>query len=336
MLTDTFVTVNAPALAGLTFRGFQGAADYPQMIAVLHGSKDADQVEEVDTLETLTNAYAHLVNCDPYRDMLFVEVAGQLVGYARVFWVEAADGSRLYIHLGFLLPAWRGQGIGRAMLSFCEQRLREIAAAHPAGQPRSLQVAAMNTETAKARLFERSGYAPVRYFYEMVRPNLENIPEAPMPAGLEVRPVRSEHYRAIWEADVEAFRDHWGYVLRGEEDYQAWLADAEFQPEIWKVAWDVATAQVAGMVLGFISEEQNAKFHRRRGWSENICVRRPWRRRGLARALIAENLREFRARGMSEAALGVDTENLSGALGLYESMGFQAVRRNTVYRKAMP
>jgi mycothiol synthase len=335
MLTDLSFLPESPMIAGLTFRGFEGAPDYPKMIAVVNGSRDADQLEDIDTLETLTNAYAHLVNCDPYLDMLFVEVEEQMVGYARVDWRDTLDGSRLYQHVGFLLPDWRGRGIGRALLLWCERRLQEIAARHPAGQPRWFQATAMGTEAAKARLLEHAGYAPARYFYTMVRPDLENIPEAPMPAGLEVRPVRPEHYRVIWEAALEAFRDHWGVVPRGEEDYQIWLGEPTFQPEVWKVAWDVATDQVAGMVMGFILEEANAKFQRRRGWTEDICVRRPWRRRGLARALIAQNLRELKARGMTEAALGVDTENLSGALRLYEAMGFRAVKLNTVYRKPL-
>ncbi len=325
-----------PALPGLVFRRFQGEADYPKMVAVLHGSKAADQIEDVDTLETLINTYTHLVNCNPGQDMLFAEVDQQVVGYARVYWQTPQDGARLYPHVGFLLPAWRGWGIGHAMLCHNERRLAEIAAEHAAGQPRFWQVFAESTETAKIRLLERVGYTPARYVCEMVRPNLEDIPECPLPAGLEVRPVRPEHYRAIWEADAEAFRDHWNYVAPTEEDYAAWPGHDEFQPEIWKVAWDTATNQVAGMVQGFILEAQNARFNRRRGWTEGICVRRPWRRRGLAHALIAASLRELKARGMTEAALGVDAENLSGAFRLYESLGFREVKRNTVYRKPMP
>jgi ribosomal protein S18 acetylase RimI-like enzyme len=167
----------------------------------------------------------------------------------------------------------------------------------------------------------------------MVRPNLDDIPAAPMPPGLEVRPVQTEHLRAIWDADLEAFRDHWGEEVHTEGDYQRWLKIPECQPEIWKVAWDTHTNEVAGMVLGFIDHAQNARFQRRRGWTENISVRRPWRKRGLAHALIAESLRELKARGMLEAALGVDTENLTGALRLYESMGFRSVRRDALWRK---
>jgi mycothiol synthase len=335
MLAPSLTLLEAPALPGLTFRHFQGPADYPRMLVALNGSKDADRLDDVDTLETLINTYTHAVNCDLYQDVLLAEVDGQVAGYARVYWVDALDGNRLYLPIGFVLPQWRGRGIGRALLAFCERRAEAMAAGHAPGQRRFLQVFAFENETAKRRLLERAGYMPARYSYSMVRPDLENIPEAPLPAGLEVRPARPEHYRAIWEANDEAFRDHWSYVPRAEEDYQTWLGEDTFQPEVWKVAWDAATGQVAGMVLGFILAEQNAKFQRRRGWTEDICVRRPYRRRGLAHALIAASLRELKARGMTEAALGVDAENLSGALGLYESLGYRTVQRHTLYRKSL-
>jgi ribosomal protein S18 acetylase RimI-like enzyme len=336
MLTDLVILPETSAIAGLTFRGFKGEADYPKMVAVVNGSREADEIDELETLANLTNAYAHLVNSNPYADMLFAEVEGQVVGYARVSWREALDGSRLYEHLSFLLPQWRGRGVEREMLRFCEQRLHEIAAQHSTEQPRFLQAAVFEGESGKRQLLESAGYAPARYFYEMVRPDLENIPEAPLPPGLEVRPAQPEHYRLIWEALIEAFQDHWGNVSRGEEDYQTWLGGDEFQPHLWQVAWDTATNQVAGMVLSCIFEEENARLHRRQGWMEDICVRRPWRCRGLARALIAESLRDLRARGMTKAALGVDTENTTGALRLYERMGFRPAKRHAFYRKPMP
>ncbi len=152
-----------------------------------------------------------------------------------------------------------------------------------------------------------------------------------MPPKLEVRPVLDEHIRPIWDADVEAFRDHWGYVPPNEESYQHWLEWRCFNPELWKVAWD--GDQVAGMVLNFIDEQENEKYQRKRGYTESISVRRPWRRRGLAQALIAESFHFLRDLGMEEAALGVDTQNLTGAFRLYESMGFEKVKRWTDYRK---
>lgn len=87
------------------------------------------------------------------------------------------------------------------------------------------------------------------------------------------------------------------------------------------------------MVLNFLDEAENEEYQRKRGYTEGISVRRPWRRRGLARALLTRSLKMFQDMGMTEAALGVDTQNLSGALRLYESVGFQPVKKLTIYRK---
>jgi mycothiol synthase len=325
-------TNTLPTLAPFTFRHFQGENDFPKMLPVAQAARDADKVEDAMTLEDLRHYYAHLSNCDPYTDMVFAEANSEVVGYSRVFWNQENDGTRIYVMFGAVHPAWRRQGLGRALYRWGENRLREIAATHPAG-PRSFRNFAQETEVAKIKLLTGEGYAPIRYAYDMVRPNLEDIPAALMPEGLEVRPVLPEHYRAIWEAEVEAFRDHWGAGEQTEEDYQRFLGGREFQPDLWKVAWDVSTNAVAGMVLGFIDEAHNAKFNRRRGWTENISTRRPWRKRGLASALIAENLRELKARGLTEAALGVDSENPTGALRVYERMGFQVVKRSAAYCK---
>jgi len=102
---------------------------------------------------------------------------------------------------------------------------------------------------------------------------------------------------------------------------------------LWRVAWD--GDEVAGQVRSYISTEENERHGRLRGYTEHISVRRPWRRRGLARALIAASFPLLRARGMTEAALGVDTENTSGALRIYEGCGFRPVTRSATYRKPL-
>jgi mycothiol synthase len=170
----------------------------------------------------------------------------------------------------------------------------------------------------------------------MLRPTLDDIADFPMPPGLEVRPVLSEHYRAIWDADREAFRDHWGYAEPSEADYEGWLTDKTvFQPELWQVAWDVASNQVAGQVRTFINHAENEKYQRKRGYTEFISVRQPWRRRGLARALIVRSLLVQKEQGMAESALGVDSENTSGATRVYEACGFRVAKSGTVYRKEL-
>jgi mycothiol synthase len=167
----------------------------------------------------------------------------------------------------------------------------------------------------------------------MVRPDLENIPELPLPMGVEVRPVIPEHYRLIWEASNEAFRDHWGYIPDPWEEFERLVNDPDHDPSLWRVAWQ--GDQVVGMVLSFIDKDQNEIYGRRRGYTENICVRRLWRKQGVAKALIALSLRAIKERGMTEAGLGVDAENTSGALHLYQSMGYRVEKKSTIYRKPL-
>jgi ribosomal protein S18 acetylase RimI-like enzyme len=325
----------APAITGLIFRRFRGEGDYAGMAAVIKGSADADGLEWAITAEEMARNYRHLVNCDPQRDMVIIEVAGEVAGYGRVWWLQELEGQRVYRLLMFLRPEWRGKGIRRAVLRHSERRLREIAEGHPDDGPRTLETWAWDTEVAWASLLEGEGYEAVRYGYSMVRPDLKKIPDLPMPEGLEVRPVAPEQVLTVWDAAREAFRDHWGYA---EDDWsyehlKEWQESPAFEPELWWVAW--AGDEVAGMVLNFIDREENAEYGRQRGYTETICVRRPWRRQGLARALIAGSLLALKERGMTEAALGVDAENTNGALQLYKSLGFGVVKRHATYRKEM-
>lgn len=342
MNSDAIELPDAPEIPGLRFRHFRGGRDFHHMATITRVSAEVDDTERADTPEELEKYYAHLTNCDPYTDMIFAEVdpgeAGEpeVIGYSRGAWRMEATGERRYMFFGRLLPRWRRKGIGQAMLHWTEGRLREIAAGHPPEVEKYFLSLAEQGESDLAAMLEKNGYQPVRYGFEMVRPDLENIPDFPLPDGFEVRPVLPEHHRAIWEADTEAFRDHWGFVEPSEGDYQAWLIDTTtFQPELWQIAWDVATNKVAGQVRTYIDHEQNKLYHRKRGWTEFISVRRPYRRRGLARALIARSLRAQKQAGMTESALGVDSDNLSGATKVYEDCGFRVVKTTTIYRKPL-
>jgi mycothiol synthase len=324
-----------PSLDGFRLRAFQGPEDFEHMAAILAAARVVDGVERAETAASLANDYAHLVNSDPQRDMLFAELDGQVVAYNRCWWEQEENGPRLYGHIGVSTPASRGRGLGRTALRWLEGRLRAIAAEHPTGTERFFQTFVVATETARIALLASAGYHPARYGYDMVRPLDQPVAVTPLPAGLEVRPAQPEHYRAIWEADAEAFRDHWGYVPPTETNYQGWLAGNYFQPYRWQIAWDTANNQVAGMVQNFVNEQENREYNRRRGYTEGISVRRPYRRLGLARALLTRSLRIFQDQGYTEAALGVDAQNPNGALRLYESVGFRVERQAFVYRKPL-
>jgi ribosomal protein S18 acetylase RimI-like enzyme len=330
-VADTFDWVEALPLFELTMRPFRDASDYSEMVRVLHVSKHADGLEESRTVEDLARIYANAKNFDLTQDLHLIEINGRMIAWKNVIWRSRVDGTWIYRHLGHLVPEWRGKGIGRAMLHHSERGLRKIAQRHPTHVPHLFEVFAFDSQPEYEALILSEGYAPVRHEYDMVRPNLDNIPDLPLPEGLNVRPVQPEDWRAIWEANVEAFAEHWGQDTHDEADYQRWLNQPNFDPSLWQVAWD--GDQIAGMILNFVDAAQNLKYSRQRGYTEDIAVRKPWRQRGLARALLARSLKMHKELGMKEAALGVDTQNQTGALRLYESMGFQVVRRMSVYQK---
>ena len=208
-----------------------------------------------------------------------------------------------------------------------------MATRRQAGGLHVFRAFAAETEAGTIALLTAAGYEPVRYHFEMVRPLAEPIPDFPLPAGVEVRPVKPAQYRQVFAALDEAFRDLWSHSQWTEDDYERQLNDPSFQPQLCQVAW--AGDEVAGLVLNFIDHDYNAKFKRLRGWTDPIGVRRPWRRQGLARALIGRSMRLLQEQGMTEAGLGVDAQNPNGALRLYESLGFRAVKQFTTLEKSM-
>jgi len=320
-----------PDIPALTFRKFIGDNDYENILAILNGCKDQDQIERSDTLEDIRNNYEHLVNCDKYKDVTFAEICGQPIGYSRVFWNRLDEGIRIYICFGFLLPEWRRKGIGTEMLLNNENRLGEIASDHPIEEPRYFQSWAADTETSTVALLKSQDYKPVRYEFDLVRDLNELIHDVPLPEGLEIRPVRDEDIKPVILAADEAFKDHWGYRSFSEEEFEGWSKSPNFRPELWKVAWD--GDQIVGSVQNFFIPEENEEYDRQRGYTEGISTRRPWRKRGVASALIVESMKMFKAMGMTETAHGVDAENTSGALNLYKGLGYKVVKQYSTFRK---
>ena len=322
-----------PLPAGLVLRHLRPPDDYPAMNAIANAIRMAEGDNFFTTDEQFAKFYENLSRCDPTTDVAIAEIDGRVAGYGRAAWHEELDGTRIYEVIPFVDPAVAGQDVFTAMIGAIEARARAIAAEHPAG-PKLLETFGGDLAPERDVLLRAAGYEAVRFFYGMVRPSVDDLPDAPLPEGLEIREVRPEHLPTIWAADQEAFRDHWGYTPATDADYEVFATDPVMtDTSLWRIAWD--GDEVAGQVRSYISAEENARFGRSRGYTEHISVRRPWRRRGLARALIAASFPLLRARGMTEAALGVDTENTSGALHVYESCGFRPVSRSATYRKPL-
>jgi ribosomal protein S18 acetylase RimI-like enzyme len=327
------VTVpGAPPIPGLRFRCLAGQADYTGIAQLRVACALEDGSSEMPTEAEIANYLENPLHTNPYRDTVLAVVEGSIVGMqwttARVMDGVFVGGLRGYVH-----PAWRRHGLGRALLAHGERHARAYVPAEAVGLPGAWQAEASSLETGAAALFRSVGYSPFRCAYDMTRDLAEPVPALALPPGIEIRPARPEHYRAIWEAEREAFQDNWGYTPWPEENYQRFLGYPHYDPSLWRIAWE--GDQVVGMVLNVVNAEENAAFGRSRGYAEDIAVRRPWSRKGIASALLADSLRALQARGLAEAALGVDADN-PRALGLYERLGFKAVSEWITFRRPWP
>ncbi|HTG40660.1 MAG TPA: GNAT family N-acetyltransferase [Methylomirabilota bacterium] len=332
--TDSFATTPPlPAIPGFVLRHLRMPDDISPMNAIANAVRRSQGDDFYTTVEQMQQFYESPPGSDPARDVAIAEVDGQIVGYGRAAWHEEPDGPRIYEVIPFVDPTVAGEDVFVAMVDALEARLRTIAADHSAGD-KLFETFGGDSAPEREALLEGIGYQPIRHGYAMLRSSVDDLPDAPLPAGVEIREVQPEHLPAIWAADQEAFSDAWGFAPATEGDYQRFLTDPVMSDtSLWRIAWD--GDEVAGQVRAYISAEENERFGRKRGYTEHISVRRPWRRRGLARALIAASFPLLRARGMTEVGIGVDTENVSGALSVYENCGFRPISRSTTYRRPL-
>jgi len=316
----------------LALRPFRGEDDYAHLAAILTASENADSRPLTVRAAGLAERLSTSPRFDLLRDLVVAEVDGQEAAFGRVRWWEEPS-RRTYGLTGYVLPERRRKGIGRSLLSWQEARCLAIAGEHPTTAPSFLHINATQYQVGLHALARQAGYGIKESWVLMVRPSLEDIPEAPLPEGLEVRPALPEHFPAIWYAVEEAYVPEGGPSPTGEipGDFKN---GANFQPELWQVAWEVSSGKVVGSVLGYINQAENQQLGIRRGYTEGISTVPAWQRRGVARALIARSLQAQHARGMTESALvcsGEKPENYQ----LYASSGFQEVKRDTVYEKPM-
>jgi ribosomal protein S18 acetylase RimI-like enzyme len=342
--TPSAATTAATATPGATPTSVPGLllrpVRWPEEAATLNDVNNAARLAAgslaVMTVEGLRTYYDHLQNSDLATDLRIGEVDGRPVAYVRVEWRNEHRGDRAFSTAIFHAPD-APAGTYAVLLDWALARHRENAAAVPSDGRRATVVAATyGDEPETPAALRARGFADVRFGYEMLRPTLDDIPDRALPAGVEVRPAGPDHLRAIFEAEVAAFAGHWGAALEDASESR-WQ---EFQQDplnrdiaLWQVAW--AGDEIVGMVRPFVSAEENTRLGVRRGWCENISTQLAWRGKGVASALICRALRALRDRGMTEAALGVDAQNETGALRLYEAMGFRAVFREVEWRRPL-
>jgi mycothiol synthase len=314
-------------------RPYRGRDDHPAMVEVLAAHRDLGGAEQLPTVAQLDLTYANLRDCDPATDIALVECDREVVAYTRASW-EDLDAVRDLVVFTPTRPEHLAQSLYTALVEGNERHMAPWADGAARFRAYASHPGPDLAATGEAAWLEVLGYVAAEWGASLVRPHLDDIPERSLPDGVEVRPVAEDQIRQIIEAHFEAFRGEWDFHEATEEDFVEAIEAPLRDESLWKVAWVGDT--VVGQVKPFVNAEENAARGIARGYTEDISTHHDWRNRGIAGTLLAMALREIRDRGMTEAALGVDTNNPGGAFQLYTSLGFQLVGYEAIYTKPVP
>jgi len=267
-----------------------------------------------------------------WRDLRFDTLLGvDGDGTPRAFaQVDTAPGDERVVRAfveGTVDPVWRGRGIGTALVAWSQARARQLLAASGKELPARIAAYADDATPDVAAVFEAAGFTPIRYYTHMRRPLDVPLPDVPHVDGLRVVPWAPELDDAVRRAHNDVFADHWGSEPRTPEQWRQ--ARAMFAPTWSFVALDDADQVVGYAVSGRYEDDWPAAGYPS-GYTELLGVRREWRGRRVAVALLATVMRAYAADAMAYAELEVDTENPSGAHGMYAALGYEVAHSSTL------
>jgi len=237
----------------------------------------------------------------------------------RAYAVGFAHGETFELD-GFVHPDQRGRGLGAWLVAAAERRAREI------GKPKLLAFSLAGDDRAHG-LFEQAGMRDVRHYYRMmIELDREPLPPPELPEGLALETFEPEHARAFHDAMTDAFEDEWNFVALPFEEWRELrlVKDPDFDPTLWFMVRD--GDQIAAVM-------RNEPDRSGAGFVGALGVRKPWRQRGIALALLQHTFGEFYRRGKRRVALGVDAENPTGATRLYERAGMHVAYEMVTYGK---
>ncbi len=290
--------------------------------------------EEAISLEELCKAYQTPGFSLENSSLLVLDRDQNLLALAEVWDLEQPPVQPLIVlraDPGLEQPQ---QILGR-LLAWAEDRCREVL---PQVDPELRVAARVYTYPEYSSLSEAllaGGFQIIRYSFRMEIELTESIPDPDLPEGIRIRTVNPEQdLYDVFKVDDEVFRDHFGYLPQDpDQAYQQFqysmTGGEDYDPDLWFVA------QEKDRLVGICLCKKFARHDPESGWISSLGVRRAWRRRGIARALLRHSFQEFTCRGKSRVGLTVDARSLTGALDLYQSVGMESTRRIDLYEKVL-
>lgn len=320
----------------ITIRNYR-PDDLSALVALINEADAHDKLERATTLQELDHEMS-FPTASPETDCFLAWDSDRLVGYTDMYVRKGnpkRDKETTIYSWGLVHPRWRRRGLGHRLLATAYRRAQAYL---PEVEVRrvNLQCTARDVEKGAIALYESLGMKQVRYFVNLARPINGNLPPVQVPDGFGLRTFDPERdVETVWWVAEAAFRDHWGHSEGDLNDFLHQIQLPYFRPELWFLAEVEATGKVVGLGLNVINPDWLVQTGRQEGYVNTLAVLREYRRQGLGTALLVQSLHALRDEGMESVDLHADAENLTGAMHLYEQVGFNVRKTSLAYQKLL-
>ena len=270
-------------------------------------------------------------SCTIENDVKVVELEGKLVGVTYTYFLPSeSKEERCYI-FGGVLPEFRQQGVGTKLMTWAIQHGETLLRSTGRTLPKYLRANVSQQNESAARLLGHVEMMAVRFEEDLIR-DFVNIPEENKNPKYSIVPWDSTRNEEARIAKNLAFQDHWGSTPTSSEHWLQMVngSTARLDHSFFAVNQQ---QEIVGLLLTHRYESDDDLLGKRIGWIDKLATLAEHRKQSIAKNLIARALHSYTEDGLTHAALSVDTQNPTGAYGLYESLGFELYRGTTTYER---
>lgn len=259
------------------------------------------------------------------NSFVIAEVDDQVVGYSTMTHWSEASGVTVFLIDGYVAAKFRNQGVATEVLHHMESQAETRAKSMGVQDDAVFGAGASTSEDSRKSFLHDNGYSVVFSMVEMELLDLSSIAPTSSAADLELGTATADECRQLWELDELVYQGRPFTPATSVDSLERFTERAKRDLSLWFVARD------QGGVVACASSCDRDTYAE----ITDVSVHPDYRRRGFGKALLTRNLVELSNRGFKRARLHTDGENRSGALSLYESIGFQLRERRLRFRKGM-
>jgi mycothiol synthase len=311
--------------------------DIDGLIALTEACREVDQIETIPNAEQMRRQF-ETPGLEITNNVFVLEgETGEIVGSVSAVPLPGADEYHIQMQV-VVKPEYRSEG------GNLEDLLAEFGLASATewmartGNKAAIQAGCWSYQQNSVDLITRHGFKPIRYFHTLERDLKQPIIPSPTPGGVRIRGVNlPEDAEKLYLALHESFQDHFNPMNFTLEQTMHWVTSPDFKLSLVLLAFGLdpetdIEAEPAGVCMNHIRNNYNLQHNTLEGEVGALGVRRAYRRRGLARAMLTQSLELLRNEGMRSAILSVDSENPLGATQLYGSVGFTLRKTAIVFQ----